>query len=130
MADITSSMGDTSYVTRGGITIHRSVEEIPVAGAIAPILAALDTRAGVLLASSYEYPGRYTRWDFGFVDPPLELVTRGLEFRLSALNERGQLLLPALAAAVRQLPAVAYLEDAAEALRGAIQQPAGRFAEE
>ena len=42
----------------------------PSPSAIEPVIDALDERRGVLLASSYEYPGRYTRWDMGFVDPP------------------------------------------------------------
>ena len=47
---------------------------IPVKNAIEPVIDALDGHRGALLASSYEYPGRYTRWDMGFVDPPLVLV--------------------------------------------------------
>ena len=63
-----------TYETRGGITVRRVVERIPLDGAIEPVLDALDSRRGVVLASSYEYPGRYTRWDMGFVDPPLEVM--------------------------------------------------------
>ena len=83
----------------GGIRVHRTVETIPVANAIEPVIDALDAHRGVLLASSYEYPGRYTRWDMGFVDPPLVLVARGRAFRVEALNERGLVLLPPIAAA-------------------------------
>ena len=119
-----------TYLTRGGLVVHRTVEEIPIEGAIEPIVDALDTRRGVLLASSYEYPGRYTRWDMGFVDPPLELVTRGRDFRIAALNERGRVLLPAIAATVQALPAVASSRLAEDALSGAIHAPAGRFPEE
>ena len=64
-------------MTGGGIRVRRTVEAIPVADAIEPIIDALDTRRGALLASSYESPGRYTRWDMGFVDPPLVLIARG-----------------------------------------------------
>ena len=62
-----------SYVTNGGVRVTRTIVSIPVQGAIEPVIDALDARRGVVLASSYEYPGRYTRWDMGFVDPPLEL---------------------------------------------------------
>src|SRR5262245_11545523 len=85
------------YRTRGGITVHRTIDELPVSGAIEPVLDALDGHRGVLFASSYEYPGRYTRWDMGFVDPPIALVSCGRDFRLSALNARGGVLLAALA---------------------------------
>ncbi len=64
-------MSPERYRTRGGITVERTVDDVPHADAIEPVLDALDQRRGVVLASSYEYPGRYTRWDMGFVDPPL-----------------------------------------------------------
>src|SRR5919199_360605 len=94
------AQGSDSYLSHGGIIVHRSVEELPIAGAIEPVVDALDSRRGVLLASSYEYPGRYTRWDMGFIDPPIEIVSRDRAFRLSALNERGSVLLPAIAEAI------------------------------
>jgi len=119
-----------SYRSRGGITVHRLVEDIPVADAIEPVIDALDCHQGVLFASSYEYPGRYTRWDMGFVDPPIALVSRGRDFRLSALNERGQVLLPAIAAAVQSLSAVAGAERRGDDLIGTIETASGRFAEE
>src|SRR5438445_7639608 len=123
-------VNDDSYVTRGAIKVHRVVEEITVADAIEHVVDALDERQGVLFASSYEYPGRYTRWDMGFVDPPIALVSRGRDFRLSALNERGQVLLPAIAAAVQSLSAVAGAERRGDDLIGTIETASGRFAEE
>ncbi len=53
------------------------------------IIDGLDDRAGVVLASGVEYPGRYTRWDMGFVDPPLVIEGRGFTVRMRALNDRG-----------------------------------------
>ena len=123
-------MSTDTHTTRGGITIRRSVDDVPIAGAIEPILDALDQRRGVLLASSYEYPGRYTRWDIGFVDPPLALTSRGREFRVTALNPRGEVLLPRIAAVVRALPATAAIDVRAGELVGSVRAPEGRFAEE
>ncbi|MGH7961631.1 MAG: anthranilate synthase [Candidatus Binatia bacterium] len=119
-----------SYRSRGGILIHRLVEDIPVAGAIEPVIDALDSHRGVLLASSYEYPGRYTRWDIGFVDPPIALVARGRDFRLSALNERGRVLLPAMAEVIYPLSAIAGAEMRNNDLVGTIKETVGRFPEE
>jgi len=119
-----------SYTSRGGLIIHRLVEDIPMTDAIEPVIDALDSHRGVLLASSYEYPGRYTRWDMGFVDPPIALVTRRRDFRLSALNERGRILLPAIAEAIYHLPAVAGAEMRNDALVGAVKEASGRFPEE
>lgn len=52
------------------------------------LVEALDSRRGVLLTSSYEFPGRYARWTLGFSDPPLELSGTGRDFRVRALNDR------------------------------------------
>jgi anthranilate synthase len=118
------------YRTKGGILVHRLVEEIAVDGAVEPLIDALDSRRGALFASSYEYPGRYTRWDMGFVDPALELVSRERGFTVRALNERGVLLLPTIARTLRPLPAVAQLLDDGRELVGQIHEPVGRFPEE
>src|SRR5882724_11926954 len=123
-------MTATTYETAGGIRVHRTVDEIPVANAIEPVVEALDAHRGVLLASSYEYPGRYTRWDMGFVDPPLALTARNRDFRLEALNARGRVLLAPIAAALRSLDAVERLSATEDALEGAVRAPAGRFVEE
>jgi anthranilate synthase len=123
-------MTTTEYETPGRIRVRRTVETIPTAGAIEPIVDALDTQRGVLLASNYEYPGRYTRWDMGFVDPPLALVARGRAFRIEALNARGRVLLPPITEALRALPAVERIAATEEAVEGAVREPAGRFTEE
>jgi anthranilate synthase len=123
-------MSVTTYDTAGGIRVHRTVENIPVLNAIEPVVHALDTHRGVLLASSYEYPGRYTRWDMGFVDPPLVLVTRGRGFRIEALNDRGRVLLPPIAGALRGFEAVETVTASDAALDGTVRAPAGRFVEE
>src|SRR3712207_4839714 len=85
------------YTTRGGVCVSRSVTETLMETAIEEVLLRIDSQRGGLLASSYEYPGRYKRWAIGFVNPPLELVTRENSFTLTALNERGMVLLPYLA---------------------------------
>jgi len=74
---IASHLTGDSYLTGGGIRVHRTIEAIPIPNAIEPVIEALDAHRGVLLASSYEYPGRYTRGDMGFIDPPLAIVARG-----------------------------------------------------
>jgi anthranilate synthase len=119
-----------TYLTRGGIKIRRIIENIPVDGAIEPLIDALDSQRGVLLASSYEYPGRYTRWDIGFCNPPLVLVSRDRTFRFSALNQRGQVFLLAIANMLSTLPAVIQTELQGNDLVGTIAPPSGRFPEE
>jgi anthranilate synthase len=123
-------MSTTEYETDGGIRVRRSVEDVPVATAIEPVVAALDARRGVLLASNYEYPGRYTRWDMGFVDPAVALVARGRAFRFDALNARGRVLLPAIAGVLAGLGAVEHHAGTDEALEGVVRTPSGPFVEE
>jgi anthranilate synthase len=118
------------YITRGGIAVQRTIEDIPVEGAIEPVIDALDSRRGVLLASSYEYPGRYTRWDMGFVDPPVVLTARERHARLTALNERGRVLLSAMERACRALADVTWNTTPAGDLEALVAAPTKRFAEE
>ena len=118
------------YHTRGGITVHRVIDDLPAADTIEPVLDALDSQRGALFASSYEYPGRYTRWDMGFINPPLAIRGRGLNFWVSALNERGALLLPAITAVLEQLSAVASLEVRGQDLIGSVTPTQERFPEE
>ena len=97
------------FVTKGGIKVIRNKEEISVSEGLAEIYKHIDRAQGCILASDYEYPGRYSRWDIGFIDPPLEMISRGREFTLRALNERGKVMLGMLAPAVIQNPHVANM---------------------
>ena len=90
-----------AYRTAGGITVHRaSVDDDYVEHdrSVTALAAALDHRPGVLLSSSYDYPGRYSRWDIGCVAPPLRLAACERRITIEALNARGVVLLRALAA--------------------------------
>jgi len=49
-----------------------------------------------------EYPGRYSRWHLAYIDPPIEIVARGRLISATARNERGKVLLPAIAAALQR----------------------------
>jgi anthranilate synthase len=123
-------MTSDSYLTRGGVAVRRIIEAVPVRNAIEPVLSALDERRGALLASSYEYPGRYTRWDLGFVDPPLALTAWGRRFRVDALNVRGQVLLPAVARTLAPLDALSAFDRRDASLEGEVRAAGGRFPEE
>jgi anthranilate synthase len=88
------------YRTEGGVLVERHIELVQPGAAVESLIDRLDTRRGVLLSSSYEYPGRYTRWDLGFVDPPLAVVATGRTVKVDALNDRGRVLLVAVRAAL------------------------------
>ena len=119
------------FRTAGGVEIARRTEPVPLAPDPAAALAVrLDGRRGVLLASSYEYPGRYTRWDIGFADPPIEIVARGRSGTVRALNERGGVLLTPIEAALAGEPHVAAIDWRGDSLRFTVHEPKPDFTEE
>ncbi|WP_395708919.1 anthranilate synthase component I [Reyranella sp.] len=118
------------YQTRGGIAVHRDVRELPYPGGTDALARTLDRRRGVLLSSSFEYPGRYSRWDTGFADPPLVLEARGRGFSIVGLNPRGEALVQVVADHVRGLDAIVALEVRDDRIDGMLCEPAGRFPEE
>ena len=123
-------MQRTSFETSGGIRVEREIVAQPYTPADTALADRLDRQRGVLFSSSFEFPGRYTRWDMGFVDPPLELTARGRHFALSALNERGEVLLAAAAAALAPLEAIILGRCDARRIEGEIRDSSERFPEE
>jgi anthranilate synthase len=83
----------TEFVTKTGLRLSRDRHPLAYETALDGFSERLDRTRGGLFSSGVDYPGRYSRWEFGFADPPLEIVggvTR-LEFR--ALNARGAAIL-------------------------------------
>ena len=105
-----------AYRTLGGINVYRASIGIDYANATVDLAATLDSHAGVLLSSSYEFPGRYTRWDIGFAHPPLQLSARGRRITFEALNARGALLLEVVAALFADDGDVTRIDATAERL--------------
>ena len=119
------------YRTRGGIRVERRLIRQPYEGAVEPLVDALERRRGVLLSSSFEYPGRYTRWDLGFVDPPVMLTARDRDVRIEALNLRGRVLVRAIAENLADLDALERFEIAPGRIDCRVKPVApGTFAEE
>ncbi|MBX3304656.1 MAG: anthranilate synthase component I [Nitrospira sp.] len=84
------------FKTPRGIQVERHQRAIDFRQGIAFIIDELDHRRGMILSSGVEEPNRYTRWDIGFIDPPIEAVACDRRLRLEALNRRGQELLSIL----------------------------------
>lgn len=78
------------YQTPHGITVTRSVSNLPYSRGLDHILAQLDTQRGFYLSSGYEFPGRYSRWDVASVAPLLEIVSAGRLVSIKPLNKRGE----------------------------------------
>lgn len=82
-----------SYTTAGGVKVTCNEHVYGMGAPLTDLMEQLNQRRGALFASGYEYPGRYSRWDIGFVNPPIEIRARGRTFTCQALNDRGLVLL-------------------------------------
>lgn len=118
------------YQTKGGITVQHAVETIPYERAIEPLIDELDKQCGGLFASSFEYPGRYTRWDIGFTNPPLRIIARKQVFAIEALNQRGEVFLPTFNKALEKIKEVENLMLTNKAITGVIPRTGKHFPEE
>ena len=121
---------DTRDQTPSSIGVRCVIEEQRYEGAVEPLIDTLDQRRGALFTSSFEYPGRYTRWDTGFKDPPIVVTARQREIAVEALNERGRILLPAFHDALARLEAVLEIETEGDCMAARIAEPEPGFAEE
>ncbi|MGH3302548.1 MAG: anthranilate synthase component I [Streptosporangiaceae bacterium] len=92
-------MDETSYLTAGGVRVTRRADAFDPDD-LAHLTRSVQDGPGGVLSSGMEYPGRYSRWHLAYVDPPVQLAARGRRIRASALNERGMVLLPVIAAAL------------------------------
>jgi anthranilate synthase len=123
-------MEPTTYLTKGGIRVTREIRNHDYQPADTALAQSLDERRGVLFSSSFEFPGRYTRWDMGFVDPPLVFTARGRRFTIDALNERGLVLMGPVAESLAGLAAIRVERVGRDRISGEIDQTEQRFAEE
>lgn len=80
------------FKTAGDVLIEMSEQTLPYEGAIETLIERLDQQRGAIYASGFEFPGRYTCWDIGFVNPPLVITSRDNTIIVEALNQRGQIL--------------------------------------
>ncbi len=125
--------GVTTYETAGGIAVTRTVVPFETA-LLADITRQVDERRGGTFSSGMEYPGRYSRWHIGYVDPCVEVTAVGRELTATALNERGAVILPAIAAAVARTgdlqPPAGGIGDVANTVTVLIPEPSGTVPEE
>ena len=121
---------DEDYVTEGGIEVIRHVGKDDFKTALDNCLSQLDEQRGVVLSSNYEYPGRYTRWELGFVNPPLVVTAKSRKLTIEALNDRGVVLIPALHKAIKDLFILKSYDADDTSIRLEVTEPEGTFTEE
>jgi anthranilate synthase len=92
----------TQFETGGGVRVRRTAAPFDPA-LLEELTRQVEERRGGVLSSGMEYPGRYSRWHMAYVDPCIELVARGRRVTAVALNDRGRVLLPVIAAALLEV---------------------------
>ncbi|MFC3996421.1 anthranilate synthase component I [Nocardiopsis sediminis] len=103
----------TSYRTAGGVDVRRIAAHCDPE-VLTDLVSALDHRRGGVLSSGMEYPGRYSRWHLGYIDPCVEIAARGRRITATALNDRGRVLLPVIGQAFGEHGTVAGADGTVE----------------
>jgi anthranilate synthase len=118
------------FKTAGGVTITRSSRPSDYASGTSDWIDRLDAERGAVLSSSYEYPGRYTRWDMALVNPPLVLEAADRSISIRALNARGRILMPVVTRVLKAHADVASLTESDGRIDLVVKTPDGPFREE
>jgi anthranilate synthase len=119
-----------TFTTAGGVSVTRERRAVNYETAISSYVDRLDRRRGAIFSSNYEYPGRYSRWDTAIIDPPLAVASRGREMRIEALNERGKLLLAAIADGLEGHEDIVSLTRSEEKVGITVREPDRVYTEE
>jgi anthranilate synthase len=121
-------MAEKQFDTAGGVRVRRNDSPFDPA-LLDDVTRQVEARRGGVLSSGMEYPGRYSRWHMAYVDPCIELVARGRQITATALNERGQILLPVIGDAMRRAGDEVG-PGAPTQVEVVIPEPVGTFTEE
>lgn len=97
LSNVDAAADTVSYATSMGLRISRTQTPLSIHFPVPFLLNKLDDHKGALFSSTYEFPGRYSRWDIGFFNPPIEITAARQTFRITALNPRGRVLIRYLA---------------------------------
>lgn len=120
----------TRFVSRSGLTVERRETALDYAKGIGDLVDRLDTERGVYLSSGIEFPDRYSRFDFGVVEPPLEFLSSGRTVTVNALNERGERLVALLESVLAGGEDTEVVAKSARRLELRVAEPTHLFAEE
>src|SRR5260370_260433 len=118
------------YSTPSGIAVTRVVSRVNFKKGLKSLLKDLDSHRGVYLSSGYEFPGRYSRWDFASTRPPLEIIAIDREVEFRPLNLRGEMLNQMLLPMLQRHPEWDSFALYGSALRGRLQPLPKLFSEE
>ncbi|RYL94384.1 anthranilate synthase component I [Sporolactobacillus sp. THM7-4] len=120
LSNVDASQESVTYTTSQGLHMIRSQIPLSMDEPVPLLLNKLDHQKGALFSSTYAYPGRYSRWDIGFVNPPVELTAKKNTFQIKALNDRGKVLIDYLACFLKD-PAFVFQKIGNGELSGSIK---------
>src|SRR5271154_5092689 len=123
-------MREIRYSTPHGITVTRTASRSSFRKGLGHLLRELARPRGVYLSSGYEFPGRYSRWDFASTRPPLELVSSAREVEFRPLNQRGELICQMLHPVLQPHPHWDHFEFRGSGLYGILKPMPAFFQEE
>jgi anthranilate synthase len=123
-------MTQKDYATAGGVLVTREIVSASYEAGISALCRDMDKRCGVVLASGFEFPGRYSRLDMGFVDPPVAITSRGRAFAIRALNARGEVILPAFLPALEANGDIIIEKAEPGIISGSVKEPTETVPEE
>ena len=86
-------MKNQKLLSKNGIKLDISFDQIDYATGIDFIVDKLDKTCGMYLSSGIDYPGRYSRWELGFLNPPLEFIAIENSVWIKSLNPKGDAIL-------------------------------------
>lgn len=120
----------TRFTTTDGLQVIGTRRNLDHRTALDGLAERLDSTRGGLFSSGVDYPGRYSRWAFGFADPPLEFIGRDRQLTMRALNPRGEALLGMLGPIIANAPSTRLVREDARALEFEIETSSRPFSEE
>jgi anthranilate synthase len=118
------------YITKGNIKIERASRNINFLEKKEDIIEALNNNRGAYFCSSFEYPNRYTRWDMGFINPPVEIRSKGKKFNIKALNQKGEIILKIIYEELLGKYNYKSLEIKENIIKGKVKEPEEYLTEE
>ncbi|MFC4335814.1 anthranilate synthase component I [Salininema proteolyticum] len=116
----------TIYTTPGGAQVARTTTSLENDD-LTHISHLVENRRGGVLSSGMEFPGRYSRFHLAYVDPAIEVSVEGRRVTATALNGRGEVLLPVFE---RAMAAVAPTEAAEGSVSVTVPRSEGVVSEE
>jgi len=130
MSDIANEGSDTQiFKLPKGLTLKR--KQIPIDyEKLEQICQQIDMKKGALFSSNFEFPGRYSRWDIGFINPPIEIRSKSNSFVIEALNKRGIILLNFLKDQLCNKLNIILTETSSHIIEGLINKEESIFMEE